>query len=303
MKTRCLLQYQPLTNKDLPLLAPYVAAKKSRLADHTLLYWHMWGEYLGMEYAIDDGLLFLRRNSRWGMSYYLPCSATEVLSTVDAARRLCEAVGNGELRICALEKEEAEALEGEFSVQEQGTSRTWADYLYLAEDLATLSGRRYHKKRNLVHQFEKLYPDCRYEPLDESNHGAAMEFLRRRLESGEIDEGEAVECRRALAALADFARLPLSGGALVIGSEMVALTVGERVGDVLFVHIEKGDRAFKGAYQYINYCYARDMYERGEIRYINREDDAGDEGLRKAKLSYFPVELLHKYHVVLKQGC
>ena len=94
--------------------------------------------------------------------------------------------------------------------------------------------------------------------------------------------------------------LPLCGGLVRVGGQIVSFCVGERLDDTLLVHVEKADRAFKGAYQYINYRFVGEELARVPFRYVNREDDTGDEGLRQAKLSYFPVHIMHKYHLTLK---
>ena len=95
------------------------------------------------------------------------------------------------------------------------------------------------------------------------------------------------------------AQTPMEGGLLRVQGRVVAFTVGDLQGDTLHIHIEKADREVPGAYEMINKAFAADMTTRHpQLRFINREDDAGDPGLRQAKLSYHPLELLKKYNVI-----
>ena len=99
--------------------------------------------------------------------------------------------------------------------------------------------------------------------------------------------------------LEDFAAYGCTGYALHVGGEIAAFCIGEVMGDTLIVHIEKGKRKYKGAFQMINCLFAKTELERCGIQYINREDDVGDPGLRTSKLSYHPVALLEKYVVTV----
>lgn len=92
----------------------------------------------------------------------------------------------------------------------------------------------------------------------------------------------------------------LKGAILYVDNDIAAFTIGDIKHDTLFVHVEKASRAYEGSYEKINKEFARMMTEKySEIKYINREDDSGDEGLRRAKQSYHPLEILKKYNIML----
>ena len=97
--------------------------------------------------------------------------------------------------------------------------------------------------------------------------------------------------------LEDFAAYGCTGYALLTDGEVAAFCIGEVMGDTLIVHIEKGKREYKGAFQMINCLFAKTELEKCGIRYVNREDDVGDEGLRQAKQSYFPEYMLKKFRL------
>ena len=298
MPNACLFCFEALSREKLALIRPYLIGRNAVVADYSLLYFHMWNRFLHTEYAICDDVLYLRRNTRHGMFYYPPLRLGEADLVADIAL-LANVTDADTVTLCAIPETLVERVESTFTVLEKDTSRRWADYIYAAEDLATLRGHRYNKKRNLVHQFEKLYAHT-YEPLDGNNAQEAADMLRRLMNESEQSEDERFENERVLEVLCDFEKLPLCGGLVRVEGKVAAFCVAERLDNTLVVHVEKADRAYKGAYQYINYRHAAEQLASEPFDLINREDDTGDEGLRHAKLSYHPVSILHKYRMVLK---
>ncbi len=298
MQAACLLHFAPVTVGDLTQIAPYFVGKNAIVADHSALYLYMWGPFLGTEYAISNGVLFLRRNNKYGVSYYPPLGLGEMPVGALVSRLAC--LGEGEITLTAVPAHAVEEIERAHNVVEKSTSRRWADYIYSATDLATLSGNRYHKKRNLVRQFERLYPDHTYEDITGENVGEVVAFMHRFVAEGEMSEDKLYENERVLSILSDYDRLPVVGGLVRVGGEIAAFTVAEQIDDTLLVHVEKADRRFKGAYQYINNRFVREQLARRAFRLVNREDDSGDEGLRQAKMTYCPIDILHKYRLTLK---
>ena len=296
MQTACALQFRSVTLKDYTIIAPYLVGKHTVICDCSLLYFYMWGEMLGIEYALEGDVLFLRRNNKYGLSYYPPMVKGQPLV---AGLAYLSALDQPTVRLCSVPAHEAEGFERACHVLEKRTSRRWADYIYSAEDLATLSGHRYNKKRNLVHQFERLYPTHTYEAIAPENLAEVIAFMERFLQDNAENADKTYENQRVLALLHDYACLPVVGGLVRVEGEIAAFTVAEVLDEVLLVHVEKADRRFKGAYQYINTRFVQEQLKNVPIRFVNREDDAGDEGLRQAKLSYCPVDILHKYHMVI----
>lgn len=298
MQAACLLHFAPVTVGDLAQIAPYFEGKNAIIADQSALYLHMWGPFLGTEYAISEGVLFLRRNNKYGVSYYPPLGVGE-MPVGALVSRLAE-LGQEQVILTAVPAHAVEEIERAHNVVEKSTSRRWADYIYSATDLAELKGNRYHKKRNLVRQFERLYPDHTYEDITGENLAEVVAFMHRFMAEGEMSEDKYYENERVLAILADYDRLPVVGGLVRVGGEIAAFTVAEHIDDTLLVHVEKADRRFKGAYQYINNRFVREQLARRTFRLVNREDDSGDEGLRQAKMTYCPIDILHKYRLTVK---
>lgn len=185
----------------------------------------------------------------------------------------------------------------QFEINEE---RDFFDYLYKSEDLANLAGRKYHSKKNHASYFEKNF-DWKYEPINENNIEQCLllnehwERLNREKNPEEIsDENLAIK-----KALEKYFELGFEGGVLTIQGEIVAFTFGERLNSNTFcTHVEKAYGNVRGAYQMINREFARQLQDRYE--FINREEDTGSEGLRRAKLSYQPHRLIVKYSAVYK---
>ena len=185
-----------------------------------------------------------------------------------------------------------EVFPGQFTYE---ASRSDFDYIYSSESLIGLSGKKYHGKRNHLSYFKKNN-DWRYEPITRDN----LEECRRmneeweRLNSERKPEEIATEMRAVNHAFNHFEELGLIGGMIRTQDGVVAYTIGEPInGQCFCTHIEKAFASVRGAYPIINNEFARN--ELSGYRYINREEDTGDEGLRKAKLSYYPEILLEKH--------
>lgn len=180
-------------------------------------------------------------------------------------------------------------------------NRDGADYIYEQEKLSTLSGKKLASKRNHINSFVQTYENWRYEPITGQNMNEVFEMNKQwckiagcENESALKEEGCAV-----LEALNNFDELMLSGGLIRANGKVVAFSVGDKLNDDTFlVHIEKAFPDIRGAYPIINREFV--IHNCENFKYINREDDTGDEGLRKAKLSYKPVEILEKWDAVSK---
>ncbi|WP_319577837.1 phosphatidylglycerol lysyltransferase domain-containing protein [uncultured Desulfobacter sp.] len=178
--------------------------------------------------------------------------------------------------------------------------RDAADYVYLTEELVALKGNKLHKKKNLISQFKRAYPDYSIVPINDENCKDVMQFERRLLADRPsvprslVEESDAMDM-----AFSHWNDLGLSGLMLMVKDEIVAFAVFSPLSsDTWDVHFEKSDMAFKGAAQMINYETAK--FLKGTARYINREQDLGISGLRKAKLSYVPHALIEPYFIVPK---
>ncbi|MDR2792046.1 MAG: phosphatidylglycerol lysyltransferase domain-containing protein [Treponema sp.] len=164
------------------------------------------------------------------------------------------------------------------------------DYLYLRTELAELAGKKFHKKRNLVNAFLNMYIP-QVEKLTPDTIPLALKILDR----WRADKGEEGDYTASKEALALFDVLGLEGNIYYINNYPAGWCLGESLAnETMFgIHFEKGIDEYKGIYQYINQNFAASLGER--YKYINREQDLGDEGLRQAKMTYRPVGFVRKY--------
>ena len=179
------------------------------------------------------------------------------------------------------------------------------DYIYAIDKLADLKGKKMHAKRNHINRFNENCPDWMFEPMTAANleecYAMAEEWKNRRWEEAtEQEKRQYTDERAAIGrALENMEELGIEGGLIRVEGRVVAFAVGSRLSlDGYDIHFEKAYDDIQGAYSAINRemaRYVRSKYP--DVKWINREDDVGIEGLRKAKLSYHPDLLLEKFTV------
>lgn len=176
----------------------------------------------------------------------------------------------------------------------------WYDYIYSSEDLITLRGSNYQPKRNHINKFELLNGKNTFEVLGPNNINECLDTYSRWAEVHNFDDIEE-EKFAVTEALRNFEELGLKGGLSRVNGRVCAFTIGSELNDEIFVtHIEKGLSDCPGVYAAINRDFAKNCL--AWYKYINREEDLGVEGLRKAKRSYYPVIHLEKCLAIYKES-
>ncbi len=180
-------------------------------------------------------------------------------------------------------------------------SRGQWEYLYTQEDLAKLSGNRYHKKRNHVNSYKKHYGDVDYRDIDSSVIEAVLSLQDEWCKWHECSNSPSLQAENTAinTVLSHWDDFPmLRGGAIFVEDNLVAFSVGEIVaGNTLGVHFEKGRCGYRGVYQTMNTTFVQ---RAGAMcQFVNREQDLDEEGLRQAKMSYLPVDFLRKYSLTI----
>lgn len=168
------------------------------------------------------------------------------------------------------------------------------DYIYSVEKMAELRGKKYHGKRNHITNFKKNNPDWSFEILNKDNINECITLHTEWIKEHEDDEDYSFEFEAVLTAFENYEKLGFVGGLIRVDGKVIAYTMGERHSDRLFVtHFEKAPADVQGAYPIINQEFTKNCLMNYE--YVNREEDLGLEGLRKAKQSYNPEIILEKY--------
>lgn len=179
--------------------------------------------------------------------------------------------------------------------------RDQSDYVYLSEDLIHLQGRRYHRKRNHIKKFREKY-DSQYLPLTPEliSECLGLQTAWCDLKHCEADLGLTKEFIAIKEALTHFETLGVKGGTILINGKVEAFTLGEPLNqDTVVIHIEKANPDFDGIYPALQQAFLEHHWS--GYTYVNREQDLGEEGLRKAKESYFPHQMVNKYTLTLNE--
>lgn len=167
------------------------------------------------------------------------------------------------------------------------------DYIYEVEKMASLSGKKYHSKRNHITNFKKTYPDWTFEPISRDNINECIEMHTNWIKEREDDSDYSFEFQAVLFAFENYEELGFVGGLIRANGNVIAYTMGEKQSENCFVtHFEKAPMDVRGAFPIINQEFTKNCLK--DYKYVNREEDLGLEGLRKAKRSYYPEILLEK---------
>ena len=201
------------------------------------------------------------------------------------------------LRFVPVPKDELDRMLHFFPGSTAQADRDTFDYLYRSEDLKFFRGKKLSGQRNHVNRFHKTYGTWTFRPIVPEDLPMILALLDRYVQEHEKDSVSYLEdLNKTKEVLNNLDLYDMKGGLLMVEDRLAGFSLGEVLGDTLFIHIEKADIAYEGVYQALVNEYAKCFVTPG-VRYINREEDAGDEGLRRSKESYHPVRLLEKYLV------
>ena len=293
------MNYKPLRLSDIETLRPYFEKNLCRICDCTVGGTFMWRDFYKTEYAIKDGILYFKVIYLPGVTAFTPPHGdiSDEAEAYETIREECRALGIPP-RVCAVSKGRLQGLLEIYPSARYETDRAWSDYLYRAEDLITLAGRRYSGQRNHINAFLRTHPDWSFDVLSEDNRAEIRAFFARHFEEQPQENETYTEGNRKTLEVLDHLELyRILGGALRADGEIIGAALGEKVGDTLFVHSEKALKGVRGAYQMLVNQFSKTFGS--DVAFINREEDDGVEGLRTAKLAYHPAKLLDKYLVEL----
>jgi len=292
-----MIEFQKLTPQYREAYLACLAGAEEKGCEYSFANLYLWGR---QRFAFVDGFAVLFSQFARFSVYPFPVgqgNIKTVLDTIiqDAARRGIPC------RISSMTEKECAILEslypGKFRFH---ADRDDYDYVYAIDDLADLKGKRYQSKRNYVNRFAAAHPNHRLLPLDDATESIARQLVAQWYETRLAQDPladyvfEKTALERAFAARE---ALGLEGLLLMDGDTPLAMTMGSPLNqDTFDIHFEKALDIADGAYTVINQAFARYLREKyPEVRYLNREDDLGIPGLRKAKLSYHPHHLVEKH--------
>ena len=283
-----MLSLKKIELEDIRILKAYFSAYPERQCDRSAGATAMWRDYFDNSYTIVDGTLILASDSR----FIFPIGRN-VDNALTEIENHCKEK-NIPMILCTVNKKELTKLSERYSDLNADADRDWFDYLYDKNALLSLTGKKYSTPRNHINKFRKLYQEWSFEPINSENIPSLIEFTKNFTFNSEKDESANLELQMCIEVLENYDIYDMLGGVLKVGDNIAGYSIGEIFGDTLFCHIEKADISYGGAYQMLTNQFLQ-MYASGdEVCYVNREEDCGDEGLRKSKMSYHPTELIEK---------
>lgn len=295
------MQFHEITAEDAQWARPRLEGAGFRSCEFAFANVYMWSHVYGTEIADHRGFVVARNIGHTHHHFLYPVGGEDLEGVLTDC--IAEAQEGGkEPMFYSIPESEIERIEavlpGRFRFWEE---RDDQDYLYAVPDLQELPGKKFQKKRNHISRFIKDHPEYQFEMITPDNLPEVRQFNNRWCEvyGCDADEGLAREHRAIEMVFDHYFELGLVGGLVRTEAGLVAFCYGSKISnEVLGTHVEKAWHDVNGAYPIINREYARAFG--GDYQYINREEDLGEEGLRKAKLSYSPAILEKKYYAVLR---
>ncbi|MCL2671656.1 MAG: phosphatidylglycerol lysyltransferase domain-containing protein [Clostridiales bacterium] len=295
-------EFVPLSSENICKLLPYFRSPASRACDSTIGAVYQWRKIYDTYVAELDGLLLIRADYEgFGEGYTYPLGEGDYAAALTCMETDARLRGMP-FRLSVVPEDALPFLRKRYGNRMRAeTHRDWADYIYDPQNFLAYAGKALHAQRNHVNRFRREHPFALASSVTPELLPACMEFLDAYVaESDPVDAGAAAETEGARDLLVLRKELGQMAYCIIEDGRVAALTIGEVAGDTLVVHVEKALKGFVGAYPAIAQALVRAAGE--GIRFVNREDDAGDPGLRYSKTNYRPLYLLDKYAVTLSDG-
>ncbi|NPV02289.1 MAG: DUF2156 domain-containing protein [Brevinematales bacterium] len=284
--------WKPLEWRDKRFFDKLVSDNPTGVSELLFGNLYIWAKFRPVEFSEWDGGILIKTEYENHKRFFPPLGVNDIPAAYAACFDFAEGTGWPQV-VRRAPMEHAEILDGHGYSAEP--DRDNFDYIYRVEDLAYLKGRHYDGKRGFIRKFMSNY-DFSFRPYETSDFEDCLNLCRRWIErKGAADPAYDHEYHAVRELLRNFGEMNLDSGVLFVEGSMVAFTFGERITpDTCVVHFEKADTSYEGSYQAINFLFARDVLL-GKYEYVNREQDMGIPGLRKAKLSYLPCKYVEKY--------
>ncbi|MFH1351527.1 MAG: phosphatidylglycerol lysyltransferase domain-containing protein [Pseudomonadota bacterium] len=294
-------QFRPIQLEDRDFIHDILTKYQPETSEWTFTNLFIWRSHYGYHWSMHgDWLLVLSIETSKGVYALAPIGPPSRRGvTLTLLEWLREEKGAVPARIERADQRLVAEIEGTTAFLIE-PDRDQFDYIYRSTDLITLAGRKYHGKRNHINKFRRTYPFS-YASFEDKYMKPCLELAERWcvLHRCEDDLNLAGEWDAVHEILTNFHALKIRGGVILIENQVKAFALGEPLNDqTATVHIEKADPDIPELYAMINQQYCEKTWR--DMAFINREQDLGESGLRKAKLSYYPDHLVEKYRIQLK---
>lgn len=295
-----MLEFKCIDADDYEKYNEYRKKDKTAASEGVFATMFIWSNYYNLETAENGEFFFIRFNIKNRPSaYFFPIGKGDLKKAVNELWQYSKSKGE-KLKFLLATEENAKALEKNFPSRFSfEKDRDCFDYVYLTEKMISLSGKKLHSKRNHLNYFFENYE---YEYIDVDNEKILNECAQKAYELiGEKKKNiNPFEMGAMQRYFKNYFKFNQTGAVIKTGGNIAAMTFGERLDDeTVLVQIELADEKYRGAYQAINKLFLQKKWS--DTKYVNREEDMGIEGLRKAKESYKPAFLVEKYVIEEKE--
>ena len=296
-----MLTFIPITETDIQNLASFYQNASYKISDYSLGIKWMWKDLLFPEYTIAKNCLIVRSKIRGRYAFDFPLPLTEDAdiqgALLEMADFCCEKFLPFDMN--AVPADCVPKVLALFPNAEIRRYRNLSDYLYLASDFRDFTGKRFAGQRNHIRKFHNNYPDAIFRIFDE-NDMEKLRIFREKFDNSfeKTAYGAKNELNRAWKMLKYVGSPFFRCGGFERNGEIISFCLAEKCGDTLIDHIEKAFPDYEGIYPAMVQEFAKTFTD--DVLYINREDDAGDRGLRTSKTQYQPIEILEKFQIRLK---
>lgn len=296
------LAFRPVTPMAMEEILPYLEFDHGRTTDFSYGGILMWVDFFKYEYCIFSDTLFIKglvEDNTSLPAFSLPLGRLPLAESVNMVRDYCRqhSILTEFSAVPAMYGDEMWKLGAKRVIPMPG----WSDYLYDIHSMSSLKGKKMSKKRNHVNRFMSLYPEVLTEDVEPKNAVEALSFMDVydcEADGAPMELVESALTRKMLNLIA-CGQTHFEGIILRVGDRIVGFSIGDVKRDTLYVHIEKATRSIPGSYEMVCNAFVKRMLEKyPDLKFVNREDDGGDEGLRRSKMSYHPIAILEKNNII-----
>lgn len=295
-----MLVFEPLSIKDIQKVSKYIQKSDNLCSDLSVGSLFMWWADKDLHFCIWNDTLTVKiiMNEQPAFSWPVGESVSDMINELQEYAK----ENHLPLRFFAIDDKTLEKIQNDKRLKNPmwAYDRKWSDYIYSAEEMKTFKGRKFNGQRNHINNFKKLYgePNIRF-LTSEDLPGVEKMLEEYKFEHTDKNKLESFELKQTKKLLSVYESLGMYAAGLFVGDEIAAFTIGEVMGDMLIISVEKALRRYKGAYPtlYSGFVNLMDKELNSTLKIVNREDDSGDIGLRTSKLQYHPIGLVNKYIV------
>jgi len=296
-----MIKFKEITVEDKETINKYLSFFNSKVSELSFTNLYAWREKYGFKFAIVEDFLWIMNQTMAGKTYFSPPIGDYTKKIHNSVKKLSNYCRAGDFDFVikkASESIKEKIIADDAFTYKVTTNRDSSDYIYLFDDLLNLQGNKFHKKKNRINKFLKTHEEWVYEGINEKNLDDCRLFADQWCEENNCKGIENLKHeRRAIKAVLDnYHLLDCQGGIIRVNNAFAGFTISEKLNaETIVIHFEKGDTKFSGIYNILSNEHLKHIDQ--TFTYVNREQDLGIEGLRRSKMSYHPIELIHKYTI------